>query len=181
MTQSDALLTEMLDEYLLRTLVHAYCRAVDRGDSAQLRSLYHRDAIDQHGGFSTGSVDDFFDKLDAARPYLRAMQHNITTVNFAISGDTAEGEIYSIAMHTFTANDRDVDVLIGGRYLDKYEKRKGTWGFVERMIVTDWARVSDPSVLDFSHPIVKETPRGRFDANDPSCQFFSLFPGSRNV
>ena len=176
MTSSDALLAEMLDEYQLRKLVHAYCRAVDRGDSVALRSLYHQGAADQHGGFSTGGADDFFDKLDAARPYLRAMQHNITTTNFVISGHIAEGEIYNIAMHTFAAGDREVDVVIGGRYLDKYEKRNGTWGFVERMIVTDWARVSDPSVLDFSHPIVRDTPRGSFGVNDPSHQYFSLFP-----
>lgn len=176
MTSSDALLTEMLDEYQLRKLVHAYCRAVDRGDSVALRSLYHPGAEDQHGGFSTGSADDFFDKLDAARPYLRAMQHNITTVNFAFSGPLAEGEIYNIAMHTFTAGGRDVDVVIGGRYLDKYEKRNGTWGLIERTIVTDWARVSDPSVLDFSHPIVSATPRGSVGPNDISYEFFSLFP-----
>jgi hypothetical protein len=51
------------------------------------------------------------------------MQHNITTVNFAIDGNIAEGEIYTIATHTFNAGDRDVDVVVGGRYLDKYEKR----------------------------------------------------------
>lgn len=176
MTEADALLAEMLEEYQLRKLVHAYCRAVDRGDSAALRGLYHHDAADNHGEFSKGSVDDFFDKLEAARPYLRAMQHHVTTTNFVIDGCVAEGEIYSIAMHTFAAKGRDVDVLVGGRYLDKYEKRSGAWGFAERMIVTDWARVSDPSVLDFSHPIVRETPRGSLGASDPAHQFFSLFP-----
>lgn len=175
MTAPDALLTELLDEYQLRKLVHAYCRAVDRGDSLQLRGLYHHDAADHHGGFADGGVDDFSAKLDAARPYLRAMQHNVTTTNFVISGCRAEGEIYNIAMHTFTAGDRDIDVVVGGRYLDKYEKRDGAWGFIERMIVTDWARVSDPSVLDFAHPIVNATPRGAIGANDPSFQFFSLF------
>jgi hypothetical protein len=42
-------LQEMLDEFQLRKLVHRYCRAVDRGDDAQLRSLYHHDAQDHHG------------------------------------------------------------------------------------------------------------------------------------
>jgi hypothetical protein len=51
------------------------------------------------------------------------MQHNITTVNFAISGGLAEGEIYTIAVHTLAGKDRDVDLVVGGRYLDKYEKR----------------------------------------------------------
>ena len=171
---SEALLQEMLDEFQLRKLVHSYCRAVDRGDIATLRGLYHHDASDAHGAFSTGSVDHFLDGLVAARPYLRSMQHHVTTTNFAIDGDTAEGEIYSIATHTFVAGDHDVDVIVGGRYLDRYEKRSGTWKFLEREIVTDSAHVSDPSSVDVSHPITRGTPAGTPDANDPSYRFFSL-------
>jgi ketosteroid isomerase-like protein len=173
----EASLQEMLDEYQLRKLVHGYCRAVDRGDLAQLRGLYHDDAEDDHGAFSTGSVDEFLGQLAAARPYLRSMQHHVTTTNFAISGGTAEGEIYSIAHHTFAAGDRDVDVVVGGRYLDKYEKRDGTWKFLARAIATDWAHVNDPSAMDLTHPITRDTPQGRPDANDPSYQFFSLLTG----
>ena len=164
----------MLDEHQLRKLVHGYCRAVDRGDIAALREMYHHDAQDDHGAFSAGNVDDFLDGLVAARPYLRSMQHHITTVNFAVQGSIADGEIYTIATHTFAAGDRDVDVMVGGRYLDKYENRSGTWKIIERMIVTDWAQVHNPSSMDLSHPITRDTPRGSPDANDPSCQYFSL-------
>ncbi len=171
---SDAVSQEMLDEFQLRKLVHRYCRAVDRGDISALRDLYHHDAEDDHGAFSAGSVDDFLEGLVAARPYLRSMQHHITTVNFAVDGDSAEGEIYSIATHTVVAGDHDVDVMVGGRYLDRYEKRDATWKFIERTIVTDWATVDDPSRLDVSHPITRRTPRGTPDLNDPSHQYFSI-------
>lgn len=154
---TEPVLQEMIDEFHLRKLVHAYCRAVDRGDFEQLRALYHHDAVDAHGGFSAGSADDFLDQLIAARPYVRSMQHNITTVNFAISGPAAEGEIYTIATHTLARRDRDVDVVVGGRYLDKYEKRDGAWKISERAIVTDWARVNDPSSVDLNHPITRDT------------------------
>ena len=150
----------MIDEFPLRKLVHAYCRAVDRGDIAALRDLYHHDAVDAHGGFSTGSIDQFFEQLVAARPYIRTMQHNITTVNFAIAGHAAEGEIYTIAFHTLAGKERDIDVVVGGRYLDKYEKRDDAWKLIERTIVTDWARVTDPSSMDMSHPITKDTLKG---------------------
>ena len=174
MPATEALLQEMLDEFQLRKLVHSYCRAVDRGDFAQLRELYHHDAVDAHGGFSAGTADDFLNQLAAARPHIRSMQHNITTVNFAIDGTSAEGEIYTIATHTFSAGDRDVDVMVGGRYLDMYEKRDDTWKIVERTIVTDWAHVNDPSLVDLSHPITRDTVKGRPDADDPSHRFFSL-------
>jgi ketosteroid isomerase-like protein len=174
MSTTDALLREVLDEFALRKLVHAYCRAVDRGDFAKLRELYHNDAVDAHGEFSTGGVDEFLSTLAASRPHIRSMQHNITTVNFAINGQVAEGEVYTIAMHTFGAEARDVDVIVGGRYLDKYEKRDDTWKIIERTIVTDWARVNDPSSVDLSHPITRGTLKGSTGADDPSRQFFSL-------
>ena len=175
---TDTALQEMLDEFALRKLVHTYCRAVDRGDIAQLRELYHDDAVDAHGAFSTGSIDQFFEQLVAARPYIRAMQHNITTVNFAISGHVAEGEIYTIAFHTLAGKERDTDLVVGGRYLDKYEKRDDAWKILERTIVTDWAQVSDPSAMDLSHPITRDTLKGTPDGNDPSHRFFSLLKGA---
>lgn len=165
---------EMLDDYALRKLVHAYCRAVDRGDFETLRSLYHDDAEDGHGSFSSGSVDTFLRTLAATRPHIRSMQHHITTTNFAISGDIAEGEIYSIATHSFATGNGDTEVVVGGRYLDKYERRDGTWKFTTRCIVTDWAHVNDPSTVDVSHPITRDTPQGRPGADDPSHEFFSL-------
>jgi ketosteroid isomerase-like protein len=180
MSTPEALLQEMLDEFALRKLVHAYCRAVDRGDFPTLRDLYHEDAVDAHGDFSTGSVDEFLGTLAASRPHIRSMQHNITTVNFAIDGERAEGEIYTLAVHTFGAGDRDVDVIVGGRYLDKYEKRRHIWKIVERTIVTDWARVNDPSTSDLSHPITRGTMKGSLDADDPSRHFFSLFTADRS-
>jgi hypothetical protein len=51
------------------------------------------------------------------------------------------------------------------------------WKIVERTIVTDWARVSDPSAMDLSHPITKDTLRGTLDETDPSYRFFSLLTG----
>jgi hypothetical protein len=173
----DSALQEMLDDFHLRKLVHAYCRAVDRGDHEKLRSLYHPDAVDAHGGFSAGSAAEFIDQLVAARPYIRSMQHNITTVNFAIDGNSAEGEIYTIAIQTLAGSDRDVDVVVGGRYLDKYDKRDDVWKLSERTIVTDWAYVNDPTAMNLSHPITRGTLRGAPDATDPSYEFFSLLTG----
>src|SRR3954469_16138982 len=180
MPTTDALLQEMLDEFALRKLVHAYCRAVDRGDFTKLRDLYHEDAVDAHGEFSTGSVDELIDTLAASRPHIQSMQHNITTVTFAIVIDRAEGEICTIAVHTFGVGHRDVDVVVGGRYLDKYEKRRDIWKITERTIVTDWAQVNDPSTSDLSHPITRGTMKGRLDAEDPSRQFFSLRTADRS-
>ena len=115
MTASESLLQEMLDEFALRKLVHTYCRAVDRGDFATLQALYHREAVDAHGEISSGSVDEFLKTLEASRPHIRSMQHNVTTVNFVVDGNRAEGEIYTIATHTFGLKDVDLAIKsVGG-------------------------------------------------------------------
>jgi len=166
---------EIIDEFELRKLVHTYCRAVDRGDIDRLRDLYHPDAVDAHGEFAAGTIDHFLQELATSRPHIQAMQHNVTTVNFVITDDVAEGEIYTIAVHTIAGPEHDVDLIIGGRYLDKYEKRRDTWKIRARTIVTDWAQLKDPSAMDLTHPITKGTLKGTMDASDPSYQFFSLF------
>lgn len=174
MGSTDAALQEMLDEHQLLKLVHRYCRAVDRGDVDTLRSLYDAGAQDAHGGFSSGSASAFVDQIAAARPYLRSMQHHVTTTNFAVDGEVAEGEIYTVATHTLVAGARDVDVTVGGRYLDKYRKRDGRWRFVARAVVTDWARVEDPSPRNLGHPITRDTAEGSPGPEDPSHSFFTL-------
>jgi ketosteroid isomerase-like protein len=174
MPSTEAALAAILDEYALGKLVNAYCRAVDRGDLETLRSLYHDDAQDEHGAFSSGSVADLIQTLADSRRFIRSMQHHITTKNFAVSGSYAEGEIYSIATHTIKSGDGDSDVVIGGRYLDKYEKRLGVWKIAERQIVTDWVQVDNPSVVTFDHPMTRATPTGSPGPDDPSHKFFRL-------
>ncbi|OBA57580.1 DUF4440 domain-containing protein [Mycobacterium sp. 1100029.7] len=163
----------MLARDELQALVMAYCRAVDRADYQTLRGLYHPDATDAHGEFSSGGVEQFIAQLQAAEPYLRVSQHNITTTNFVIDGQSARGEIYCLVFHTFAGPDHDIDVVIGGRYLDTYTQHQGRWKFSQRTIVADWAYRNDPSQMDFSHPSTRGSLRGKPGHDDPSIALFA--------
>jgi hypothetical protein len=174
----EARLTLMLDRDELHQLVNNYCRAVDRADYEALRNLYHPDATDSHGAFSTGGVEQFIAQLQAAEPYLRVSQHNITTTHFAIEGDMARGEIYCLVFHTFAGPEHDLDVIIGGRYLDKYTKHGGRWKFSQRTILADWAYQNDPSQVNFGHPSTRGSLRGKPGQADPSIRLFTAPPGS---
>lgn len=168
-------LQELLDKQALYELVCAYCNAVDRHDQAKLRELYHEDAIDEHGHFAKEPAKEFIDKLPQIQAPMEILHHNVTTVNFRFDGDKAEGEIYVIAFHKVRERERTFDVLIGGRYFDKYEKRNGVWKFTHRSIVADWAYPHSPSAVKLDHPFLAGAYIGRPGPADPSYGFFSLF------
>jgi hypothetical protein len=170
-------LDELLDKQALYELVMAYCNAADRHDHDKMRALYHEDAIDDHGHFAKGPAMDFIDKLPAIQAGMDILHHNVTTVNLKLDGDKAEGEVYILAFHKVKGSDggADYDVLIGGRYFDKYEKRAGVWKFSHRAIVADWAYPATPSKVDLDHPFLTGAYLGKPGPVDPSYAFFSLF------
>jgi hypothetical protein len=169
----DRLLDELLDKQAVHELIHAYCNAADRHDHAKMRTLYHEDAIDEHGHFARGLAHDFIDKLPAIQANMAILHHNVTTVNLKLDGDRGEGEVYVIAFHQVRDGDRLYDVLIGGRYFDKYEKRAGVWKFSHRCIVADWGYVADPTAVRLEHPFMAGALFGKPGPGDPSYAFFS--------
>jgi hypothetical protein len=172
-------LDALLDKQALYELVCAYASAADRHDHARMRALYHEDAIDEHGHFAKGPAMEFIDKLPQIQAPMEILHHNVTTVNFRLAGDRAEGEVYIIAFHKVKppapAGGASYDVLIGGRYFDKYEKRAGVWKFSHRSIVADWAYTAAPSQVKLDHPFLAGAHIGRPGPADPSYGFFELF------
>ena len=171
----DARVVALLDKQAITELIHSYCNAADRHDHDKMRSLYHEDASDDHGAFFQGLAMEFIDSLPAIQAPMKILHHNITTVNIELEGDYAEGEVYVLAFHQVQTEDTPMDLLIGGRYFDKYEKRQGAWKFSHRAIVTDWATVNDPSSVCLKHPMIEGSHIGQPGPQDPSYGFFRLF------
>ena len=67
-----------------------------------------------------------------------------------------------------------IDLLIGGRYFDKYEKRDGQWKFSYKAVVADWATVDSPSRVQLDHPMLAGSYFGKPGAGDPSYEVFKL-------
>ena len=96
------------------------------------------------------------------------LHHNVTTHNIEFISETkAEGETYILAFHQVKGETNQFDVLIGGRYFDIYEKREGAWKFLSRAVDADWIYTSDPSKVDFEHPMVQGCHRGVPGQEDP--------------
>ena len=167
-------LRELLDKQAIHELIAAYFSAADRHDHVRMRTLYHEDAIDDHGHFFKGPAMAFIDKLPEIQAGMAILHHNCTTVNLKLDGDRAEGEVAALAFHKAKDGGEGIDVLIGARYFDKYEKRAGVWKFSHRAIVADWAWVNEPSKVRLDHPFLAGAHIGAPGPGDPSYAFFSL-------
>lgn len=178
MAIDESKLQAMLDKHEITELIYAYCNAADRHDHIKMRSLYHEDAIDDHGVFFKGLAMNFIDQLPEIQAPMDILHHNVTTINITLdpnNANYAEGEVYIIAFHRFkTETGGTADLLIGGRYFDHYEKRNGQWKFSMRAIDADWAHYDEPSKLAMNHPMVQGANIGKPGAEDPSYSYFKL-------
>lgn len=168
-------ISALLDKQEISELVQTFSNAADRHDHEKMRALYHSDAIDDHGSFFKGLAMEFIDKLPQIQAPMEILHHNITTHNIALDGDYAEGEVYILAFHKIKKEQGSMDLLIGGRYFDKYEKREGKWKFSHRVVVADWANLHDPSIVNLDNPVIEGSYIGKPGPNDPSYAFFKLF------
>jgi hypothetical protein len=167
---------EALDRAALTDLVMRYCRGVDRRDFALVRSLYWDDAVDHHGAMFEGGPDDFVAWLPEAMAPFELTVHRITNSVFAIDGDHAEGEHYAVAYHRTRPPARR-EIVIGGRYLDRYERRAGDWRFRERSLVFDHGDTRLIDETDFAE-LSGQAPAGTADSADPSWAL-GLLQGTR--
>jgi ketosteroid isomerase-like protein len=135
----ERLVRELCDRQAIRDQLTTYCRAVDRLDRGLLLSVYHADAIDDHGLFVGGpeAFAEWAFSLHAKLQY--ATQHIITNHSCDLTGDVAHCETYWL----FAGMNRQGAPLTigGGRYVDRFERRAGVWKIAARRCVPEWGGV----------------------------------------
>jgi hypothetical protein len=137
---ADARLERLLAKEEIRDVLARYARGVDRADGALLKSCYHPDAIEEHGGNFTGNA---FEYVDGAIPRIRAMgamQHLLGTSHMEFDGDVAWVETYVVTFARLTAAGGSIDTFTGGRLIDRFERRDGAWKISHRRTIFDWNR-----------------------------------------
>lgn len=155
----------------LHDLVCTYARAVDRGDEALLASVFHADA-DIVTGIIDGKAPDYArDIVAMVRANLESTFHAVSNEYFEVAGDRAWGECYVLA-HLITKADPVVETLTGGRYLDRYERRDGTWKIAHRSWVYDWS-MTQPVTAEETGMYEQLPLRGGYAPDDPSIAFWA--------
>ena len=132
--------SEVADRQAITDCIYLYSRGMDRADSALLHDVFWPDA-QIHGELYSGGVADFiaFSVAGGLKNWDR-MMHLISNSVIRISGSRAVAESYFYGYHVGHAGSAGGDLIIAGRYLDRFEKRDDAWRFCEKTILFDWYR-----------------------------------------
>ena len=142
-------LRELLDKQEIHEVLMRYCRGIDRCDEELLRGVYHPDATDNHGLF-VGKAADFVPWALKGLERDLSTKHSVTNDLIELRGDIAYVESYLLAVHHRKARDGGlIDLIMAGRYVDRFERRLGVWKIADRKVVLDWGRI-DPVEKSFS-------------------------------
>lgn len=159
---TDAALDAVLSRAAIMDLVCAYARAADRADAELMASIFHDDAIAMCGIANGKGCEFAFAITEFVKANLERCFHSTSNSWVEVNGDTAVGEHYVIAHMTAGGN----DIMTGGRYIDRYERRNGTWKIASRGFVMDWNNTQPSTHQDDGfYAALKD--RGSFGKVDP--------------
>ncbi|MEZ4282840.1 MAG: nuclear transport factor 2 family protein [Myxococcota bacterium] len=163
----------LVAKHRCRQALQRYARGVDRCAPELVRSAYHPDAFDDHGGYQ-GDVDGFITwlkptVLDAWDCTMHKLGNCL--IEIGADGRHAFAETYAIAHHVGRLPgeargpeaDATSDLVMGVRYLDRLEDRGDGWKIAHRQMSFEWERIV-PIGSQRAYPGFL---RGQRDGSDP--------------
>jgi hypothetical protein len=159
---------ELIDKEAIRAAVLAYCRGVDRGDVELLRSAYHPDAVEEHGSThleNEAIAPSIVEMVRGNRISLHQITNQLIDLHAA---DRAVCETYFTAWQTMEHDGAERMLLALGRYVDRFEKRDGSWRIIHRLVIIEHTQFlpSDGSFAPTGPTLARR------DRQDPSYQAF---------
>ena len=132
-------LQQLLDRQQIEDVLTRYSRAVDRADVDLLRSCYHDDATEDHGGVFKGTARDYVDQIAAILPKAGILNHLVTNVLVEFTGaDAARVEAQILTFARMKKDGEKFDTLTLARAVDRFERRDGRWAISERRLCFEW-------------------------------------------
>jgi SnoaL-like domain len=123
----------------IRDCIMRVARGEDRRDEALLRGAYWSDATIDFGVMA-GGFADYLTWCVPGSPAIPVTQHMLGQTMISLDGDTAKAETYVQSYHRIVAEGGERDTAMGGRYLDRLEKRGDEWRIASRTMLYDWDR-----------------------------------------
>lgn len=137
-------LQALLDKQAITEALYRYCRSVDRLDAALGHSVFHEDSHADYGpdvyqGPGRGCIDTIIGQHGG----LTGHSHQISNILIALDGDRAGSEAYVTGTMRMERDGKEFQIFVRARYLDRWEKREGRWGIVDRKIGYDHDEVRE--------------------------------------
>ena len=148
MPEPDRQLLLLADRLAIDEVLVRYCRGIDRCEAAELRRVFAPDAALDYGS-GPQLRDGAIDQLMAGLRAMRLTQHSISNSLVEIDGDCARAETCCTALHILGLPGQEIEMVVGGRYLDQLERREDGWQITERLYVMDWNR-QGPATMQVS-------------------------------
>jgi hypothetical protein len=169
------------DRMAIQDLMYRWCRSADRLDFELMRSVFHPDAVDDHGAFK-GGVEELVAWIRERHRTITFSAHRLSNMLIEFAGpDIALVETYAEAVQRYPADGKAALAQLSGgqqgtsgaaavlnsyvRYVDRFERRNGEWRIARRTVVQDWKRISDLPPDDWKP--TPGWPAGRRDREDP--------------
>lgn len=156
-------LVRLLDKEAIREAILTQARGVDRHDDEMVARTYHEGAREDHGHYIGDAAGFIAHARRGHERYFDAHQHYVTNQTIDLDGDAAHAETYYLA--ALRRKDGGVD-LVGGRYLDRLERRGGRWAIAQRACLVEWNGELSPGRADLADLFLQ----GRRDREDLSYQ-----------
>jgi hypothetical protein len=170
-----------VDRSELETVLATFARGLDRVDENLLRSVLHPDAtLDLGPGIFQGTGSDYVHWVIGVLGGIKSSHHMVGSMSAEFDGDTALVETYFSAHFRLDKPIGREDVFMGGRFLDRMERRPsgpaGVWKIMHRKQALDWVRTEAVSDIFYhQNPDALWSYRTKVD---PSYQM-AQFPGTQ--
>lgn len=142
---------EMIARQKITDVLTRYARGIDRCDIDTLLSVFWPEAKADYGAGAQLAAAWCRGTLEALKGMLRT-QHAISNLLIVIDGAEAHAETYCQAYHELEGPAGRREMVVGGRYLDRLERRGGEWRIAQRTYVMDWNR-NTPSTSQWDEGI----------------------------
>ena len=130
-------LNAFLDREKIRDCIVRLARGEDRRNAALISASYWADSITNYGVFK-GNFDEYLAWVVPGAEAIKNTQHVLGQSFIELQGEAAQVETHVISYHRVDMGTGDQDTCIGGRYLDRMEKRGGEWRIADRTMLYDW-------------------------------------------
>ncbi len=137
-------LAGMLAREAIRNCIVRLARGEDRRDAELISSAYWSDAHIDFGTFA-GDFATYLGFVVPGDPALPCTLHFLGQTHTELDGDTARAETLVSSYHRIDTGAGHTNSTIGGRYLDRLERRDGEWRIAKRVMLFDYIANSGAS------------------------------------